>query len=150
MSTRTEQKLREARAQAVVRRFTMAAAATGAIPVPAASVAIVTENAAMINCVASAMGVEVSLGTVLASLGWAQAVNQFGRMLFVEGARTLNPFTGGAGTAFVCALGATTAAMQTWIVGQLTIAICRHGGRPLPAPEARRVVEEARRTYQAP
>ncbi len=51
-----------------VQRFTVAAMATGAIPVPAAFGAIVAENAAMVAVVAAACGVPVSLATVAASM----------------------------------------------------------------------------------
>jgi uncharacterized protein (DUF697 family) len=40
-----------------------------------------------------------------------------------------------------------TAGLQTWILGRLTIAICDNGGEALRPAQARRVVAEARSTF---
>jgi hypothetical protein len=118
-------------AERIVRAFTAAAAATGAIPVPGASFAVVAENATMVAAVSSALGVEVTVAKVVASMGARAAVNQLGKRVFLEGARAMGWFAGPLGVAGVSALGATTAALQTWSVGQLAIAIGRNGGRVL-------------------
>lgn len=127
--------------------FTAAAAATGAIPVPAASAAICGETAVMINAIASAMGIPVSLKTVTLSMGKAMIANQIGRAVFVEAARALGWFAGPLGVAGVSALGATTAALQTWLIAELTIAICKSGGRVLTPDEARQVIEEGEESF---
>jgi len=137
---------REQAARNLLWGFTAAAAATGAIPVPATSAAIVAENAALIGAVASAMGQPVDVSTVVASLGVAGAINMIARAVFVEAARALGWFAGPGGVAAVCALGATTAALQTWCVGHLTIAVARRGGFALAADEARKVLADARAT----
>lgn len=128
-------------------QFTVAAAATGAVPVPAASAAIVAENAAMVNAIASAMGVPVSAATVVASLGPAGMANVFGRTVFVEAARAIGWAAGPLGLAGVSALGASTAALQTWIVAELTIAVCEHGGGKLPPAQAKPVIAAAREGF---
>lgn len=123
--------------------FTAAAGATGAIPVPAASLAICGETAVMVNAIASAMGIPVSPKTVALSLGKVWIANAFGRAVFVEGARALGWLTGPLGVAGVSAIGAFTAALQTWVIGELTIAICEVGGRVLTPDEAEDVVNGA-------
>lgn len=134
-------------AEVYLARFTAAAAATGAIPVPATSLAIVAENAALLNAIGSAYGVPVTAATVVGSMGPAAVVNTIGRAVFVEGARALGWFTGPLGLPGVIALGAATAGLQTWCIGQVAIAVCERGGSALPQGEARAVLEEARRTY---
>jgi len=108
----------------------------------------VAENAVMINAVASAMGVPVSLETVAGSLGGCAMANTVGRALFVEGARFLGWFAGPLGVAGICALGATTAALQTWVLGKLVIAICEHGGRQLARRQVEQVLEEAEQSFE--
>ena len=128
--------------------FVAAATITGAIPVPSASIAVAAETVLMINTIAATMGVPISPASVASSLGGAAAVNMVGRQLFIEGARFLADVTGGWALPVVCAWGATTAALQMWILGQLTIAICENGGVELAAEAARRVVEAAMRSFR--
>jgi hypothetical protein len=130
-------------------RCTVAAMATGAIPVPAASAAIVAESAAMVAVVAAAYGIPVSLATVAASMGTLGTLNMISRAVFVQGARAMAWFAGPAGVAGVSALGAATAAMQTSAVGRVAIAVAQNRGRALSAAHSRRVAEEARRAYTA-
>jgi hypothetical protein len=139
----------QVRAISHVRRFTVLALATGAVPVPGASAAIVAENAALVNVVASEFGVDVSIGTVVAALGPAAAANAIGRTVFVEGARLLGWAGGPFGIAAVSALGAATAGLQTWVIGHLAVAMCQNGGIPLAVGEARRVIAEARAGFGA-
>lgn len=136
------------RARAVVLRYTGIAAATGAVPVPAASAAIVAENAAMINEVAGCFGVPISVSTVVSSLGMAGVVNVLGRALFVEAARLMGWFAGPLGVAGVSALGASTAALQTITLGFLAIAIAENGGAELERRNAQRAIAEARREIE--
>lgn len=126
--------LREA--QITVAHFTLLAMGTGAVPVPAASVAIVAENAAMLGVIAAQFGVPVTVRSVVSSLGLAGTLNQLGRAVFIEGARLLGWGAGPGGPIVVSALGASTAGIQTWIVGQLTIAIAQNNGVALPASHA--------------
>jgi len=134
-------------AEALLLRFTGAATITGAIPVPAASAAIVAENAAMIAAIGSAMAVKVSVQSVAASLGTVGAVNMVGRALFVEAARFMGWFAGPFGVWGVSVLGATTAGLQTWCLGRLAIAIAEHAGEPLEEHRAREVLSAARETF---
>ena len=132
-----------------VRTFTVVAMATGAVPVPGASIAIVAESAAMVNAVASAYGVSISVGTVVAALGPAAAVNAIGRAVFVEGARLLGWAAGPFGIGAVSALGAATAGLQTWTLGQLAIALSENGGIPLAVDQAQHVIAGARETFDS-
>ncbi len=138
-----------AAAHSTVVRFTVAATVTGALPVPAASLAIAAENAAMIAAIASDCGVPISVATVTESLGLAATANMIGRAVFVEAARFMGWFAGPFGVAGICALGATTAGLQTWIVGSIAIAIARNMGEPIPADAARAAVGQARASYTA-
>lgn len=121
----------------------------GAVPVPAASTAIVAENAGMIAVIASEMGVPVTVETVLGSLGTVGTINIVGRTVFVEGARLLGWFAGPLGVPGVCVLGATTAGLQTWVIGRIAIAICEAGGRELSTTEARAVISAAKASFSS-
>lgn len=127
-------------ARKLVRGFTVAAMAIGALPVPAASAAIVAENAAMVAAVGAEYGVKVSFASVMGALGVVGTLNVFGRTLFMEGARLLAWGTGPFGLVPVCVLGASTAGLQTWVIGQLAIALCRSGGAELEAGQVKSVV----------
>ncbi len=128
-------------------QFTIAAAATGARPVPAASIAITAETAVMVNAIAAAMGIPVDATTVVGSIGPAGIANLVGRNVFVEAARAIGWAAGPFGVAGVSALGAFTAALQTWILAEITIAICERGGELLPRAEARRVTASAKESF---
>lgn len=127
----------------VVRNFTATAALTGAIPVPGASVAIVAENLTMLTIISAKLGVEVTPQKVAASWGALAIVNAIGRRLFVEGARMLGWAAGPLGVAGISVLGALTAALQTWVLGQLVIAIAENGGNPLDHAAALRLERDA-------
>lgn len=136
--------------ESIVRRYTAVALLTGALPVPAASAAIVAEQAVMFTHVAAIYGADVSFGTVLASMGGTATLNTAGRALFVEGMRWINAtFAAGMATPLVSALGATTAGVQTWLLGQLAVAIAENGGNPLPEVAAKAVLERARVAFDA-
>lgn len=134
-------------AESVVHRYTAIAAVTGAVPVPATTAAIIAENAAMVNEIAGCFGVPISAHTVIGSLGLVGTVNAVGRAIFVEGARAMGWFGGPLGVAGVSALGATTAGIQTFVLGSLVVAIAENGGQALPRSEARTVIETARSEY---
>ena len=135
-------------ANKIIAWYTLAAVATGALPVPAASAAIVAENGAMISHVASAMGTPISVSTVLKSIGLAGSANVVGRALFIEGARLLSWGTGSVwALTLLSALGAATAGLQTYIIGCLAIEIAKHAGTSLPDSKVVQVIEDCKRTY---
>lgn len=150
MRDRGEKRRRRRAAERVVHRYTAIAAATGAVPVPAASGAIVAESAVMIAEIASVLEQPVTLQMVLRSIGTLGTINLIGRQVFVEGARLLGWGAGPGGIMAVSALGASTAGIQTWVLGHLAIAVAENGGRPLPPAEARVTVEAARASYREP
>ena len=138
----------DAECNRIVAYYTLAAAGTGAIPLPAASAAIIAEDSAMVVHIAARYGVDVSLGTVLTSLGTMTALNMAGRTLFIECARVLSWGTGNPWAAVALSgIGATTAGVQTYIVGQLAVAIAQNGGNPLSDQVAQRIVDNAKNTY---
>lgn len=137
----------DARSTAVVRNYTLLAMGTGAVPLPAATAAIVTENAVMIGHIGAVYGVAVTAETVIASLGAVAVLNMGGRALFIEGMRALNALGGGLATVAVSALGATTAGVQTWMIGHLAIAIAKNGGQPVDPGTSQRVMEDARESF---
>jgi len=135
-------------ANKIVAWYTLAAAATGALPVPGASGAIVVENGIMISHVASAMGTPISVLTVVESIGLAGTLNIVGRNLFIEGAKLLSWGTGSVwGLPLLSALGAATAGLQTYIVGRLTIEIGKHAGMALPDSTVVQLIADCKRTY---
>jgi len=141
---------KSSKAESIVAWYTLAAAATGAIPVPAASAAVVAENGAMISHVASAMGVPISVGTVLESVGVMGVANIVGRQLFIEGARLLSWGTGSVwALAALSALGAGTAGVQTYIIGRLAIEISKNGGQCLTVLKSAKVIADSKNTYDA-
>jgi len=141
-------KSKTSKAKSTVAWYTLAATAIGAIPVPAASTAIVAENGAMISHVASVMGVPISLETVLDSIGIMGTANIVGRQLFIEGAKLLS---WGSGSVWalpaLSALGAGTAGLQTYINGRLTIEIAKNKGRCLSVLKSAKIIADGRKTY---
>ena len=135
-------------AQGRVIKWTIGAAVAGALPVPGASSAVIAANVAMINDVASAMGMRVSISTVMGSFPLAASANVFGRAVFMELARAMGWAGGPLGVAGVSAAGALTAALQTWMVGQLVIAICESGGGVLSGGEAQSVLADAQASFE--
>ncbi len=140
----------ESKAESVIAWYTLAASATGAIPVPAASAAIIAEDTAMIAHIASVMGVPVNIQTVVESLGCVGAINMIGRNLFIEGAKLLSWGTGSVwALAGLSALGASTAGIQTYILGRLAIEIAKHNGRSLSGERTTSLIEDCRNSYLA-
>jgi hypothetical protein len=118
--------------KAILTKYVMAATATGAIPVPAVSAALVAENALMINHIASNYGCEISLATVVSAIGLLGTANMIGRQVFIEVARALSwgaAFTGAP--VLVSAIGAGTAGLQTYLIGLLAIEMAKGGGQKL-------------------
>ncbi|ACC69441.1 hypothetical protein PPMP20_09065 [Paraburkholderia phymatum] len=122
----------EEKSKAILIKYVLAATATGAVPVPAVSAAIVAENSLMINHIAAIYGCEISVGTVIASIGMLGTANMIGREVFVEAARLLSwgaAFVGAP--AVVSAIGASTAGLQTYLIGLISIEIAKGGGEKL-------------------
>lgn len=122
----------EQQSAAVLKKYVLAAVATGAVPVPAVSAAIVAENALMVNHIASVYGCEISIGTVVASIGFLGTANLVGREVFIEAARLLSwgaAFTGAP--VLVSAIGGGTAGLQTYLIGLVAIEIAKRGGARL-------------------
>lgn len=138
----------DSRARRILARHIALTTATGGIPVPATSLAIVAENAAMIAEIAGCFGLPISLATVTASMGLTGVVNMIGRAVFVEAARAMGWFAGPLGVAGIVALGATTAGLQTCVLGFLAIAIGENHGQPLQAGDRRETIERATRWFR--
>lgn len=139
----------EARATRIIAHYTVLASGTGAIPLPAASTAVVVEDSAMVVHIAALYGVRVSLGTILTSIGPMGLINVAGKTLFVECARALSWGAGSPWAAvLVSGIGATTAGVQTYIVGRIAVAVAENGGHPLPESTARTIVAHAKSTYR--
>ena len=137
------------RATEIVAFYTLAASGTGAVPVPASSAVIVVENGFMLAQIADALGVEcITIGSVARAIGFAGTLNILGRTLFIEGAKLLSWGTGSIWAAVgLSVLGASTAGLQTYIIGKLAMAIGENQGRGLKTRDGRRIVAEARSDY---
>ena len=134
----------------IVGWYTLAATATGAVPVPASSLAIVANNGFMIAHISAKIGAPVTWSTVLSSLGLAGTMNIAGRSVFIEAAKTLSWGTGSIwAAAALSAIGASTAGLQTYVVGLLAIEIARRGGVPLQQDLASVIISDAKRNYKA-
>ena len=135
-------------AKEVIAYYTLAASGTGAVPVPAASAAIMAQNGVMIAHIASKMGINIDAMTVIQSLGITGSLNVVGRNLFIEGAKLLSWGTGSVwALAALSALGAATAGVQTFIIGMLAIEICKNNGKALSSEKAGSVIEHAKQSY---
>lgn len=132
----------------IVAYYTIAATATGAIPVPAASAAVVAEDAIMLTHLGGVLGKEISIGDVAKNIGMMTSANLIGRQVFIEGARLLGWGTGNVWAAIgVSALGAATAGVQTYIIGRLAIAMAGSAEREISRETAEKVVTEAKESY---
>jgi hypothetical protein len=135
------------RAREIVGWYTLAATGTGAVPLPAASVAIIANNGFMLAHVGATMGSVVTWEGVVASLGIAGTLNVAGRTVFVEAGKALSWGTGSLwALAGLCAAGATTAGLQTYILGLIAIEMCQNGGRPLDSNQAAQIIATAKET----
>lgn len=140
----------ESKARDIVGWYTLAAGATGAFPVPATSAAIVANNGFMLAHIGSTMGKPVGWEGVLSSLGIAGTLNIAGRNVFIEAAKALGWGTGSIWAfAALSAVGATTAALQTYVIGLIAIEICKNGGTPISPAAARQVLDSAKESLDA-
>ena len=139
------------RATEIVAKYTLAASATGAVPVPASSAAIVVENGIMLAHLADALGISsITVGTVTSSMGFAGFLNLTGRAVFIEGAKLLSWGTGSFWAAIMLStLGASTAGVQTYIIGRIAIEIGKNHGKALKGHKQGRIIEEAKTDYDA-
>lgn len=128
--------------------YTVAASITGAIPVPASSAAIVGENAIMINHISAVYGQKITKKTIVKSLGIIGGANIIARNLFIEGAKVLSWGTGSVWAApLLSLLGATTAGMQTYIIGMIAIEIVKNEGGILDFDTSSEVISSAKSNY---
>ncbi|KUM53477.1 hypothetical protein [Rheinheimera sp. EpRS3] len=133
-------------AKDIIGWYTVAATAKGAVPVPATSLAIIANNGFMIAHVSSQLGIITTWDSVLTSLGVAGTLNVAGRAIFIEAAKALSWGTGNAWAAIaLSAVGASTAGLQTYIIGLLTIQISKNGGKPITQKEASEVIDGAKK-----
>lgn len=136
------------RANEILAWYTLSAAGTGAIPVPASSAVIIAQNSAMIPHIASTLGVGITVDDIVKSLSFATTVNAIARNFFIEGAKLLSWGTGSAwALAALSALGATTAGIQTYILGCIAIEIAKNSGKPLPEKDAQILIEKSKANY---
>ncbi len=129
--------------------FVAAAAATGAIPVPGASVAVQAEMTAMVVAIAAEFDVLVDLAMVevlLVKAGFGAAF----KTLFMEGARAMGWFGGPAGCGGVMALGASTAALEAFVTGEMAIAVAcaASRGTSVSVDDARSTIRRARKDFR--
>ena len=137
----------ESRARDIVGWYTLTAGATGAVPVPATSAAIIANNGFMLVHISTTMGKRVAWDDVLKSLGVAGTLNVAGRTVFVEAAKALGWGTGSVwALAALSAVGATTAALQTYVIGLIAIEICKNGGIPIGPGDAAKIFDSAKET----
>ena len=139
------------KATEIIAYYTLAATATGAVPVPSISAVIVAENGIMLAHIADALGVEsISIPTVVSSMGLTGSLNLLGRTVFIEGAKLLSWGTGSFwAAAGLVVLGASTAGVQTYIVGRLAIEIGKNHSKSLGKDEGKRIFDEAVKTYDS-
>ena len=139
------------KATEIVAYYTLTASATGAVPVPASSVAIAVEDGIMLAHVADALGVApITISAVGRSMGVSASLNLIGRAVFIEGAKLLSWGTGSFwAAAGLITLGATTAGVQTYIVGRLAIEIGKNHGRALKGRNGRKVIDDAKTDYDS-
>jgi uncharacterized protein (DUF697 family) len=136
-------------AKKIVANYTLLAAGSGAVPVPAASMVIVAQNGIMLAHIASAFGMKITVSSISESIGTAGSLNLIGRTVFMEGARLLAWGTGSIWAASALSvLGASTAGLQTFIVGRIAIEIAKKGGQPLTKSVAKKIIDECKSTYK--
>lgn len=140
---------RNEEARNIVGWYTLAASATGAVPVPASSAAIVANNGFMIAHISSIYATTISWDNVLASLGIAGTLNIAGRAVFIEAAKALAWGTGSFwALAGLSAAGAATAGLQTYIVGLIAIEIAKKSGVALSTVEADALITRGKKTLK--
>jgi uncharacterized protein (DUF697 family) len=141
--------MKNKKAITIVGNYTVAASITGGIPVPASSAAIVGENAIMINHIGSIYGVKITSWTILKSFGLLGSLNMIGRNVFMEGAKLLSWGTGSVWAApALCLLGATTAGLQTYLLGMLAIEIAKQNGTVLDFEQSSEIIKKGKDNYK--
>ena len=144
----TEKQIKNAKE--IVAYYTLAAATTGAIPVPASSAAIIAENGLMLGHIQSALGVTITVASLAQSIGFAAGLNIVGRNLFIEGAKLLAWGTGSVWSASaLSALGAGTAGLQTYIIGCIAIELAKNSGKPLDRRETGAIIDDCKASYDS-
>lgn len=129
--------------------YTLIASGTGAIPIPASSAAIIANNAFMIAHINSIFDTEITWKKIISSFGVAGTLNIAGRTVFIEAAKVLSWGTGSLwALAALSVVGATTAGLQTYIIGLISIEIIKNGGKAISAKEAGKVIDMAKETYK--
>jgi uncharacterized protein (DUF697 family) len=133
----------------IVGKYTVAASITGGIPVPASSAAIIGENAIMVNHIGSIYGVKITSWSILRTFGLLGTLNIIGRNVFMEGAKLLSWGTGSVWAApGLCLLGATTAGLQTYLIGILAIEIAKQGGSVIDFEKSSEIVKKGKVEYK--
>ena len=144
----TEQQIESAKE--VLAYYTLLASGTGAIPIPAASGAIIAQNGIMFGHLASALGAEIRISSIIESIGIAGSLNVAGRTFFIEGAKLLSWGTGSVwALAALSVLGATTAGVQTYVLGRIAIEVGKNDGQALVPSATAKVIEQAKKGYEA-
>jgi hypothetical protein len=139
---------REQRAREIVGWYTLVAAGTGGVPIPASSAAVIANNGFMIAHVSTVMGTPVTWERVAASVGFVGTLNVMGKTVFVEAAKTLAWGTGSLwALAALSAAGAATAGLQTYVIGLISIEMAKQGGDPLSSAASADLFERAKQTY---
>ena len=137
------------KAQSIVKKYTILAAGTGAIPLPAASGALVGETGAMLAHLRSVFGCPIEWETVAEAIGFAGGLNMIGKTLFIEVAKSLSWGTGSPWAALALSgFGATTAGVQTYIIGQLAIEIGKNDGQAITKRKANKVIKDSTLYYE--
>lgn len=132
----------------IVAYYTVAASGTGAIPVPGASAAIVVENTAMVAHISNVMNEDISFNSIVKCFGVMGTLNIAGRQVFIEGAKLLSWGTGSIwALVLLSALGATTAGVQTYIIGRLAIEIAKNNGLQLTIEKSSEIIDESKVSY---
>jgi hypothetical protein len=135
-------------ARDLVAYYTLVASGTGMAPYPAASAALVAENGMLLVHIGSVFGTQVTKEYVGEAFGMAGAINVAGRSVFVEIGKAVAWGTGQWWTLpALMAAGATTAGVQTYMVGLIAIEIARNGGETPPPDKVREMIATARETY---
>ncbi|MEX8517684.1 MAG: hypothetical protein AB3X44_04080 [Leptothrix sp. (in: b-proteobacteria)] len=137
-------------AKEIIAYYTLLASGTGAVPIPASSGAIIAQNGVMFGHIASTLGAEISVSTIVESIGIAGSLNIAGRTFFIEGAKLLSWGTGSVwALAALSVLGATTAGVQTYILGRIAIEIGKNDGKALVPSATSKIIESAKNSYDA-
>jgi tryptophanase len=138
------------KAKEIVAYYTLAASVTGAIPVPTATAAIVGQNGIMFAHIASELGAEITVANVVESIGIAGTLNIAGRALFIDAAKLASWGTASVwALAALSALGASTAGIQTYILGRIAIEIAKNGGKALTPSVTSKIIDQSKETYDS-